>query len=62
MKRQLIRKKIVTAINWVITMVMFTSACLLDSDNWALFAAVMLVCAGYLAAFAYATTNGGKRL
>lgn len=56
-KRRPIYEKVVTAINLVITMIMFISACLLDSEDWVMFTVITLVCAGYLIAFGYATMN-----
>lgn len=57
-KRSLHNLVLIT-INWLVATVMMVSACLLDSEDWLVFLAIVMVCAGYLALYTYVNIDRG---
>lgn len=51
--------KVLILIGWTVAIIMVASACFLDSENWAAFLAVMLICSIYLGLFTYANADRG---
>lgn len=59
-RRMSMHDAILIVVAFIVLLVMSVSACLLDSPNWKVFMAIIVICSLYMYVFAYA--NGGANV